>query len=224
MKNLKKIAFLILVSTILMSCQKSDVSELNLQKSSFQNTVWTGEYTHLTKNDLAQIIEPVSLIFNENGTLVWHELVGEFQGSWNLEANKLKVTLLSNTDRSFEATVTSDNKLTNINSANKLLRINNMQLNIIDESSLANTVWESPELVKLPLTLKFMKNDKIDIEIMGQLVEVTTDVPHVMKAKSLRLFTSDLELFFVRSNNSSYKGAFKSKNGRDINSLLLVKQ
>ena len=155
---------------------------------------------------------------------MWHELVGEFQGSWNLEANKLKVTLLSNTDRSFEATVTSDNKLTNINSANKLLRINNMQLNIIDESSLANTVWESPELVKLPLTLKFMKNDKIDIEIMGQLVEVTTDVPHVMKAKSLRLFTSDLELFFVRSNNSSYKGAFKSKNGRDINSLLLVKQ
>jgi len=115
------------------SCKKStsgpDVS------ASIKGKTWTGEQNYAGKS-----VEPISIEFAEGGSLSYHEVKGDFDGTWKLDGTKLTI----NVDGSlaFKADVSTDDKLTGIvNSDVSGRALNNANLNTGDDKSLDGTTW-----------------------------------------------------------------------------------
>lgn len=207
MKNTYSILVFIMLAIILMTCQKDDPETKNYG-SLFKNTVWTGDF-NVTNGS----IQPVSIVFNENGSMIWYELIGEASGSWILEYDKLMVNFPSGSN--FSAKISEDNKLTSItNGATNGWILNNAELNKVPDDVLANTNWQGDNSL-----LNFLVDNKVKVQLAGAYYDATYTKKY--KFVSSKSFNN---IFMVRISNSDYKGVYQILGDSKIYPLEVSKQ
>ena len=176
------------------SCKKDNNNSVPDNSSLFKNTVWTGEFNYTGKD-----VEPISMAFNENGGLTWHEVSGDFTGNWKLENGKLTISLSSAV--SFKADI-SANQLTNIENTDANGRkLSNAGLNANADDLLDNTTWTAPNLL-----LVFKAGNKIDMTLGAGTHYY--DLPYTRKDKSIRFNAiTAYKWFLITNSNISMKGS-----------------
>jgi hypothetical protein len=166
--------------------------------SAFKNTVWTGEF-----NYNGSAVQPLSIEFKEGGQLVWHELLNDYTGSWNL--NKDQITISFGSTVSFKAGITSDNKLTGIQNSDPNGRIlNNGALNTGSDEPLANTTWRAPNVI-----LYFKSGSLLDMTLGPNGTTNYIDLFYTRQGKSIRYscVSGAYKWFMVFNGSSNMKGA-----------------
>lgn len=161
----------------------------------FKNTVWTGDY-----NLTGQLIQPVSIAFNENGSFVWYHLSGELLGSWMLEEDKLIVNFSNGS--SFKAKITDNNKLTNIEIPAEFgWTLNNAELNTVPEDVLDNTNWKTENLL-----IHFLEDNKVEMTLGSSRTRNYEAISYIRKAKFVRFTYPNYNFFLVRTSSFVFKG------------------
>jgi hypothetical protein len=176
-------------------CKKSNAEKD--YPSLFKNTVWTGNF-----NYTGAVVQPLSIEFSEGGQVTWHELSGDYTGTWKL--NNKTLSLNFSVTSGFTADITEDNKFTNIKSVTGSgWTLVDGALNSASDESLDNTSWTAPNLV-----LNFKPGNKVDMLLGPSGITTYPDVPYVRQGKSIRFAASaTYKWFLVKNNSNSCKGA-----------------
>lgn len=198
----------------LSSCKKStstpDVS------ASVKGKTWTGEQNYTGKS-----VEPISIEFAEGGSLSYHEVKGDFDGTWKLDGTKLTI----NVDGSlaFKADVSADNVLTGIvNSDVNGRTLDNASLNTSDDKSLDGTAW-----IGATVAFKFKANNLVDLYFANNFLSspLYPNLTYVRKGKSIRFFALPTYKWFMIANSStSMKGANLAPGDPFVYTFLSTKQ
>jgi len=189
---------LLLFGTMFTGCDNDDDKKDN--SLLFKNTVWTGEF-----NYTGTPIQPISIEFKEGGQLIWHELSGEYPGSWTIVDKKLNVSFPNG--NGFKAEISNENKLINIEN----LPVNNWtlvksELNEGVEESLDLTTWTAPNL-----KLKFKTGNKVDVELGPTGATKYNDATYIHKGKSIRFDVAggNYKWFIIHLSKTSGSGVNK---------------
>jgi hypothetical protein len=194
MKIIKTLSLLFFAGAVIASCKKDDAGTNWAEK--IKNTVWIGEFHYTSRAS-----EPVSIAFKEGGQFTWHELAGEFPGSWKIENDVLTVSFPSGSG--FTTTLTSDGQMSAIqNFPVNSYAMDNAALNKDADVSLDNTVWTGTNIV-----VRFKSGSLLDIEL-GTIPVKHSSLAYVRKAKTIR-FTSPptFKVFLVHNSTLVMKGA-----------------
>ncbi len=186
----------------------------NADPSLFKNTNWTGSFNYAGKGP-----EPVSIEFSDGGTLIWHELLGEFSGSWTLTGNQLAISI--DGFPSFKGTV-SGSSLTGITSTDMGNRaMKSAELNKEDVPSLDGTKWGSDNV-----SLKFKAGSKLDL-IFGPPANspTYTDVTYVRSGKAVRFSVAlNYDWFTVITSGTVMQGTNHAPNDPTVYGFQVKKQ
>lgn len=187
------IIMLFAIVPLITSCKKN-----NAQKdysSLFKNTVWTGNF-----NYTGSAAQPASIEFSDGGQLTWHELSGDYPGTWKLTNKTLSLNFSSTSG--FTADISDDNKFTNIKSiSGSKWALVDAGLNTASDELLDNTNWTAPNL-----TMNFRPGNKLDL-VLGAIT-VYQNLPYIRKGKSIRFSPIPTYKWFMVSNSATlYKGA-----------------
>ena len=198
----------------LSACKKSS-GDAAVDNTAFKNTIWTGEFNYTGKT-----AEPVSIDFSEGGQLLWHELKGNRIGTWKLEGKKLSISL--DNAPSFTGDVTSDNKLTNLQTSDGGGRtLKNAALDKAAIPDLANTVWAADNV-----SLKFKAGGKLDL-FFGPPVGFPTymDLNYTVSGRAIHFDAlADYNWFAVINGGASLKGTNHAPNDPTVYVFTVVKQ
>jgi hypothetical protein len=197
------------------SCKKSTSSGPDVS-ASIKGKTWTGEQNYTGKS-----VEPISIEFAEGGSLSYHEVKGDFDGTWKLDGTKLTI----NVDGSlaFKADVSTDDRLTGIvNSDVNGRTLNNANLNIGDDKPLDGTAWQATGV-----GFKFKAGNLVDLIFGNNLASPPTypNMTYVRKGKSIRFFALPTYKWFMTVNSStSMKGANLAPGDPFVYAFLSIKQ
>jgi hypothetical protein len=123
---------------LLVSCKKSINTARKDYTASVKDRTWSGEFTYTGK-----VKEYYSVHFNENKTLLWSRLSGDYTGKWVVNDDVLTMTFDANTVQ-VKANITDDDKFFNISDNTGYYEINSGQVMTISTVPLDNTVWKGP--------------------------------------------------------------------------------
>src|SRR6478609_9589040 len=125
MKHTITLSLLFLAVTILISCKKADVSTpasptpvSRDYSTSIKDKSWWGEITYTGKT-----AEYYSVYFKADGTLIWSQFSGDYAGHWVIKEKELTMTFDANTV-AIRATITDDDKLSNISDNTNSYEVN----------------------------------------------------------------------------------------------------
>lgn len=194
-------------------CRKGD-NEPAVSSENFKNTIWTGEFSYAGK-----AAEPVSLDFTEDGQFLWHELKGNFAGSWKLEGKKLSLSL--DNGLSFTGDV-AGSSLSNLRSSDAGGRtLKNAVLDKEDIPALANTTW-----VATGVSLVFKPGNLVDLYFgLPEGFPTYYDMKYTLSGRAVHFNPlPDYNWFGVLSGKSFLKGTNHAPNDPTVYTFLGVKQ
>src|SRR6478752_4424966 len=104
MKHIITLSLLFITVTILLSCNKTDVTTPVSKdySASIKEKSWWGEITYTGKTT-----EYYSVYFKADGTLLWSQLSGDYAGHWAIKDKELTMTFDANSV-TIQATLTDD--------------------------------------------------------------------------------------------------------------------
>ena len=138
--SLMSILFIVLAALNIVGCKKETVDNRGYT-TLFKNTFWIAEFHNIDKQT-----QPASIEFFENGQLIWEDISFRMMGHWTLEKNRISITLSN--ENSFEATITADNKLSDIqNNTTNAFTLKRGELNTVKEQKVANSQWTMSNLL-----------------------------------------------------------------------------
>jgi hypothetical protein len=206
---------IILILLIHSGCKKEDGAGRVDIKTLFSDKTWTGEFKYASR----PIAEPFCIRFNGAGTFTWQELDGEYNGTFetNNDDKTIKITFGSGT--AFSATVTDDNRLTEITySGSYAWAINNLELNNNATRELATTQWKgtyySPVFGTGPAEINFKTSTTLDY-LFPLFVTSGRNIPYQRNKAAIVFRTSGALFFGVISSrdNKLMNGIFESAGG-----------
>jgi hypothetical protein len=158
MKCLKRISLLLVITTLLFSCKKSnDAPPPKDYAASIKDKNWWGTLAYTGKTP-----EYYSVAFKADNSLMWSQRTSDTQGLWALNGDTITITFTGNTVQ-IKATISDDNKFTNIQDNTAASEITSGQLITTPNLYLDNTSWKgtipaSSQTLQLyfssPLTVK----------------------------------------------------------------------
>jgi hypothetical protein len=129
----------LLLTGVLFSCKKENTSvPAKDYSASIKDKTWWGQLTYTAKTQ-----EYYSVHFNADNTLLWSQLSGDYAGKWVVKDNILTMTFDANTAY-IKATITDDNKLTNITDNTGYYEINTGEISTNELMQLDDTLWQGP--------------------------------------------------------------------------------
>ncbi|HET6995534.1 MAG TPA: hypothetical protein VFI06_11160 [Chitinophagaceae bacterium] len=127
---------------------KEDVSAL------FKNTEWTGEIKYSNK----PVADPYSIEFFQDGSLKWHQISGDYDGIYTIDAANRKISISSGAVGAvITAIITQDNKFSNISPTNIL----SCEVNKSGPQDLDNTNWKGKLDRVIPFEMNFRPGKKV---------------------------------------------------------------
>lgn len=140
MKKYFKISLVtILLTSILSNCKKESTAvPAKDYTASIKDKTWWGQLTYTAKTQ-----EYYSVHFNADNTLLWSQLSGDYAGKWVVKDNILTMTFDANT-ADIKATITDDNKLSNITDNTGYYEINTGEISTNQLIQLDDTMWQGP--------------------------------------------------------------------------------
>ena len=133
MKLYLRILLPLLWSTgILISCNKENTKDYS---ASIKGKTWWGMITYS-----GLPAEYYSAHFRSDGTVLWSQLSGDDEGSWEVKGKQLVITF--NAISVIKADISNNQKLTNITNTASNFKVNSGQIVLNSNTSLENTVWK----------------------------------------------------------------------------------
>ena len=167
MKLIITLSLLFIAVNILVSCKKTDaptpVSPAPVSRdysASIKDKSWLGEITYTGKTP-----EYYSVYFKADGTLLWSQFSGDYPGHWAIKDKELTMTFDGNTV-AIKATITDDDKLSNISDNTNSYEVNNGALLSNPNITLDNTTRVGV-LSPLPIQMIFMPGAKVEVQLAG---------------------------------------------------------
>jgi hypothetical protein len=169
---MKKFTEIILVSLFLIAVVTSCKKESKDYSASIKDKTWWGTMSY---NGLK--IAYYTVHFKADGSLVWSELTGDYQGNWTMDGKHLTISL-AGVVRDFKADLSKDDKLLNIVmgvSANYAVISGELIPNPF-LPSLDNTVWNGSYSLGTgigmtsAMQINFMPGSKLQMKIGGALL------------------------------------------------------
>lgn len=168
MKKYSNILLATILSTvILFSCKKSNTPVPKDYAASVAGKTWWGSLSYT--RDTTQYY---SVYFNTDNTFLWSQLSGDYTGKWSVNDKALTMSFDANT-AVIKATITDDNKLTDITDNTALYEIKSGQRIENPSIPLDNTVWNGwvyPIVstgTLTPIKLSFLPGNAITIVKAG---------------------------------------------------------
>lgn len=159
MKKYLSISLVTLVLTvILFSCKKDSIPTPKDYTASIKDKTWNGELTYTGKPK-----EYYSVHFNADNTLLWSQLSGDYAGKWVVKDNILTMTFDVNI-ADIKATITYDNKLTNITDNTGYYEINTGEISTNELMQLDDTMWQGPIELGIQKTLQLRFRPGLAVE------------------------------------------------------------
>ena len=198
-----KANFLVLLAAIIVAftfvaCKKDNSSNLPAKDYSvlFKNTVWTGEFHYA-----ALPVQPMSIEFKSGGQFTWYEWSSEYTGTWKVVNNEISISFSSGSG--FKATITDDDKLTNIVYASGTgYIVDNTSLNKEAEPVLENTTWSNNQY-----SISFKAGNLLDLSVpsSGSAGGGASyrDRPYIRRGRSIRFDATATYKWFAILNSAS---------------------
>jgi hypothetical protein len=143
--------FLIAVVVISFSSCKKNNEEIKDIKPLFSDTTWIGEFKYASR----PIAEPFCIRFNAAGTFTWHELGGDYAGTYTVNTDSKTVVFTFSTGQKVTGKVTNDYKLLNFEYGGSYSWvINTLELVTTAGPELPDTNWTG-ENEGIPVTMRF---------------------------------------------------------------------
>jgi hypothetical protein len=137
MKKRVNIFLLLLLPTgILISCKKDNTAKPKDYSASVKDKTWWGQMTYSGKT-----AEYYSVHFKADGTLLWSQFSGEYEGRWVVKDKQL-VMNFNVSGAEVKADISDDEKLVNITDNTGAYNVNGGQIISTPNLSLSNTRWK----------------------------------------------------------------------------------
>ena len=207
-------AMIFIFAALCFSACKKDNKDPGVDTTVFKSTIWTGEFSYAGK-----AAEPMSIDFSEGGQFIWHELKGNYAGSWKLEGKKLSLSLDNGLSFTGDVTGISLSNLQSSDAGGRTLK--NAALDKEDIPALANTTW-----VATGVSLKFKPGNLVDL-YFGAPEGLPTyyDMNYTLSGRAVQFNAlPDYNWFGVLNGKAILKGTNHAPNDPTVYTFLGVKQ
>ena len=160
MKRLKSIGFLILAATTIFACKKESTSS-NVPVNSpenFKSSVWAGEFQYTS--GASQILQPFSIVVDNNNTLTWYENGLSLPGVWSIVGSKVEITYTNGQVLSAEVSKDTWTNFSNTG-ANPRQIANIVRSAIPTAANLDNTKWKGKFIAGSDISITFLPGSKL---------------------------------------------------------------
>lgn len=134
-KYIRAILVTVIITGILFSCKKSNVSAPKDYTASIKDKTWWGELAYTGKTP-----EYYSVHFNTDNTLTWSQFQGDYTGHWVLNNKQVTITFDGNTIQ-IKADISDDDNLVNITDNTTASEVKSGEMAANSNTILDNTQW-----------------------------------------------------------------------------------
>jgi hypothetical protein len=191
--------FLLLSAGVLISCKKENKDKPKDYSASVKDKTWWGQMTYTGKT-----AEYYSVYFKGDGTLLWSQFSGDYEGRWVVKGRQL-VMNFNVSGAEVKADISDDEKLMNITDNTGAYNVNGGQIISTPNLSLSNTRWKGTFDIN-SYQLSFLDDSKLNEKFLTSGSENLCPYTRSASGAAIRYNRGSIKLFAIIASDNIIRG------------------